>query len=368
MADTAPHTKPAYIVAEPGFSGHLLVFVKLLQDRAHAEQVPIKIVLSTQALTSVEFQTSGLVENDPEIIAADQHDVLPYAFALARRTKSRVAIPNADPFLLYIAKQRLSRDCPRVSALIMRDPRFEITSSPLVRRAKLAFKLLTAQALAASQGVRVFWLDLQGTDDSPLRRVAWDPAIIDVDDASMQGAALATEAAMDAHVHWVGIAGGISAHKRPHVVVDAVRIAATRCPGLGVALLGPIHADVSTVVDDALSRARSQGLPIRLLNRVMTNAEVNGAIAALDCLAMAYTTAAPNSTLVKASVLGTRIAAVGPLRILENVKTLGGYTSKYDDASGLAAAISEAVIHPGPADLAYPESDSLTGALLHLGK
>lgn len=96
----------------------------------------------------------------------------------------------------------------------------------------------------------------------------------------------------------------------------------------------------------------------------MTNYEMNVALAALDCIVLAYSTTAPNSTMAKASALGVKVVAAGPPSFRRFAKELTGYSGVPLRVSDIGVELLRAMESPQPHILRPPDTSGFTSPLL----
>ena len=92
---------------------------------------------------------------------------------------------------------------------------------------------------------------------------------------------------------------------------------------VGLAFIGPLTPEYKKLLPYMHVQAREGNIELRVLDRLLSNEEMNAAIVALDCVVMAYSTHAPNSTLGKAAALGVRLVGAGSSSIQSFVREMG---------------------------------------------
>lgn len=360
LAAAGPHV----VIAENGRSGHLLNFVALIADACDGAGLDCSILLRSDAEGSPELTTSGLARRSPQITYEPAPLDLRRMLDRARQLgATRLVVPNADPHLAQAATARVPGSL-EVSLLVMRAPWLDVSHGSARARARALAK--TGLVLRARQrGLRVATLALQGTQPSRLNPVpAWDPVTVDTPPTPEERETLAREIGLVPEVSWVGIAGGITPHKNPSMVVDAVRRASdAHDDRLGLALIGPFEKSIASDVRAAALELERDGIPIAVLDRRLSDREVNTALSLLACMTMAYSTSAPNSTLLKATLLGVPVAAAGNRHIRANAEAVG-QTSSVLETAALAEAITSALRKGAPHATVHAESDHLPQALI----
>jgi hypothetical protein len=336
-----------FLIVESGFTGHLLVFVRVLAMAALQNGSRVTLALRPAALSSDEFdlhlgELSGLVD----VVTWEGALTVPVLASLARKAAaSDIVVPHADPSVGRLLAGSLTLREFAVHLLIMRDPRWEIPA-PLPRRAKNAVKLAVITVLEKLPGVRVVWLREPGYVRRENHHAAIDPFIADGTAQEIAAAARDIRSSLQstAPVFWVGVTGAISRHKNIPLIVDAVCAAKERQPELqlGLAFIGPIGSDLGMELDEIVDRCASALVPLYVDDRKLSNFEMNGVVGALDAVVMAYSTHSPNSTLGKAWVLGTRVIAAGPRSIRRFVRSIGAGFESALTVTGLAKSLMAA--------------------------
>jgi hypothetical protein len=120
--------------------------------------------------------------------------------------------------------------------------------------------------------------------------------------------------------YWFGLAGVITARKNPGLVMDAVALLPEKA---GLLVAGVVEASARGEFAAGAARLAAAGIPLVHHDRTMSNAEMNAAIEAMDCVVVAYDTHAPPSTMGKSYVLGTDCILAGSEQLREHARYLG---------------------------------------------
>lgn len=167
----------------------------------------------------------------------------------------------------------------------------------------------------------------------------------------------------DAH-YWVGVLGAVTENKNLPLVVDAVaEVARIRPVGLVVA------GRVSPSLDDELARMQdvleAAGVPMILHNRLLSEVELDAAVAAIDCMALAYSHNGPSGTFGKALLSGTRVVAAGSPALRTDAAAAPALSTWVPlTVTDVARAVVEAMDAPAPTPMALPGEREFTTALL----
>lgn len=329
------------LVIEERSSGHLLVFVRLVVSQALANGDDVFLATGQSVPGTAEFAQNlagfGLQTTTfqgpltPRVIADLAGSVKP----------DLVVVPHGDEVACRLAITARTLRC-RTVLLIMRDPRWEYPA-PLVRRVKNSIKLVLLTAASHHRLVDLVWLrgfGYPGTD-----RHAIDPFIADgsLDEVMAAGRALREELFPDPEVFWFVVTGAITDRKNVRLIIQALAKAQRTAPRsrFGLALIGP-HRTSYPIDRDAILKMCGGAYPVLSQDRLLTNFEMNAVVASADAVVMAYDTHSPNSTMLKARVLGTRLVVAGPPSVRSFALEMGFTSVVRLDCEELAGALREA--------------------------
>lgn len=330
------------MIWEPDVSGHRLVYCAALLRRASELAIDARLLLPASASHDPQIGMHLAEFGDR---TRDCHS-LSAALNIAVQRKAPLIVPSGDDKLLYFLRHRIRVP---ITILIMNDPAWR----PNRLSPKHVTKDIVLRTLASRSKVRLLHL----CSNAPLSSVAAtsvpDPVFVHSPPHVIEegASALREEARMDDAVVWVGLVGGILAYKHPLEVAYAVRQLGGN---VGFAALGPQPANIQRILSKALGELRESGVPVAVVNRRLSNEEVNCAVASLDVLVCAYDTHAPNSTAAKSHYLGTRVVGAGSRSFVNNGRRFWTTTAPCISAESLADAISVALSHEAPALSAPP--------------
>ena len=138
---------------------------------------------------------------------------------------------------------------------------------------------------------------------------------------------------------WVVMAGSLSRRKNVDLVADSLAWLNSRGHRFGLLLVGPIAADLAASEQSLRARLPAD-LPVVFDSGVKTNEEITVALAAADVSVTAYSIHYPNSTMLKAVVVGTPAVVAGTAFMRERVANLPGV----ETADLVVAEIGDAVL------------------------
>lgn len=323
------------LIIEPGFSGHLLVFVRILIDYALEQGATVTVALGKGAQESMQFELHLEPYIDRVAFVETPVTLSPQASQqLINAVGADFAVvPHADRLATQFGLLKRPITVP-LSLLIMRDPRWE-TPTTLVRRLLVWFKLILIKRAERVSNLRVVWLREQkyvATDNS---LYAIDPFIADesIDKIYELSRELKVRLALSDETFWFGVTGHITSRKNVGKIVTALRNLRQLEPErqVGLALLGPISQSAKSEIDAAISECKGNSIPCVVYDQHISNLEMNVIVAAVDCIVMAYDSHSPNSTMVKCYALGTHLVVAAPPSVQAFARKLGfNYVSNLD--------------------------------------
>lgn len=318
---------PTIAVFEPGHSGHLFAFVRLLIEECARRGWEALLITTRSAVDSEEYgmhlgdiQAQFSVAFVPvEWKARDVHRVA------KANSVTRIVVPHGDVAIFPLAVANLMSNRIPITALIMRDPRWNSGSLSL-SRCKGFIKLAALRLVDCMVWCNIVWLR-ESTFAGPARyRYVRDPFIASGTMSQIRAMAhtrsLTIRAGDDRY--WLLVTGAISGRKNLRMILSALAIAGRSGREYGLWIFGPIKADAGISEDGVKRFAEEHGLHTIVENRHISNFEMNVAVAAVDAIVMAYSSHSPNSTMGKAAHLGTRAIVAGPPSVQRFARSIPG--------------------------------------------
>ncbi|WP_395728570.1 hypothetical protein [Nakamurella sp.] len=275
-----------------------------------------------------------------------------------------VVVPHGDELAARLGGA--VRSLPsRTVALIMRDPRWE-RPAPLRRRTKNMVKLALLFAAGRRRNVDVVWLRHYGY--SGPGRYAIDPFILDgtLDDVEAAGLAVRDNLLVGSNTFWFVVTGAITDRKNVRMIAGAISEVQRTSPErqFGLALIGP-HRTTYPIDRESVRAMSGFRCPVVSEDRLLSNFEMNAVVASADAVVMAYDTHSPNSTMLKARALGTRLVVAGPPSIRSFALDMGFTIVSCLTLENLAQAMRTVALSPAPASCpAVPDGVEFARALL----
>ncbi len=313
------------LIAEERHSGHLLQYVRILVERALHYGEHVHVALSAATLTTPEYQL-----HLSELASRISIHVLTAPLTPSRLLKladtigaDHIVVPHGDELAVRFARGPRVAKGRVVTLLIMRDPRWELPTTPSRTIRGLAKLSFTALSRLGSR-VRIVWLREPLHVAAKGESFAVDPFISYASEEQITAESALLRDTWPTAAHWFVITGGITPWKNLPLVLEAfARMDEEKRARCGLAVIGPIRHDSGVSSGSLRESAEAMGLTCVVDDRLLTNDEINVVVAAADTVIMAYSTHSPNSTLGKAYVLGTSIVAAGSRSIHRFVRNVG---------------------------------------------
>lgn len=356
-ARTAPRR---VLIHQWAFTGHRLKYVEILTAYAVAHEMTVTLVLGPGAVESREYLTY-LADLSNEVEALTLPDASLRNLIKASRVSSadQTLVPDGDALAVRLGLRGAWRGHGELTLLIMRDPH-RGTGVGLVLGLKAKLKAALIDRAARRPEVRVLYLDsaLMVATAAGGNRVS-DPITVASTDAT--STALRTDWGLDADRYWFAVVGAITARKNIPMIADALaRVTHPERAGLLVA--GLVEPDVRRDLETIAQGERSPGVHMVVVDRLLTDEELDSAISATDCVVVAHSNEGPSGILGKAACLGARVVAAGARNLERDVRVLGSAGCWVPlEVSELSRAFAHAMDSPRPASSIAASTEDFTG-------
>lgn len=308
------------LIIEPGANGHRLMYVREIAERAIStgrRPVWVTTEVAWQSQERRVFLNSLGEELDVEVVSDLR---LRAVERLARRVGAvRTVLPDGDRWLPKVVGHFGWRGPGDLRILVMR-PDAQPTPHWWDGRFRHRAKRSLMAAAGAFPSIRVFELRSPFWNGEDRFEVARDPVSISPNLPSRQEVLRRFD--LDAHTAWFAIFGVIGFRKNVRAVVEALCSAAPEETGL--LLAGRIDPEVLRDAAPMLERFKGLGGTVRVINRLLSEEELDGAVSAVDCLMIVQDTEAPSGLLGKAVCLGTRSIVAGAHSLAADCEQLAG--------------------------------------------
>lgn len=354
------------LIAEQDAGGHRLVYVRLLALDALSAGTSVTLALTERVLADERFRLHlAELADTVEVVPLVQHATLRVIQTLAKAAGASIAVvPDGLQYGLdLVAGRRLHRG-PQLRIVVMNDPRWRMESHEGLHLREHA-KLLLFKIAERRRSQDLFWLRSAG-HSSQNENVVSDPVVLDGTSEQIQldSKLFREQHGMSSDAFWFGVVGSLEKRKNIPMIARAChRLVSVAPQPVGLALLGPWAEDTAPP-EDEMAMATALGVKVVRHHVHMTNYEMNVALAALDCIVLAYSTTAPNSTMAKASALGVKVVAAGPPSFRRFAKELTGYSGVPLRVSDIGVELLRAMESPQPHILRPPDTSGFTSPLL----
>lgn len=334
------------LIIEERHSGHLLVFVRVIAERAIADGCRVELALGAGVIESEEHRLHLAALGLPTTsFSGPVTPVLTNSLAV-QAAADIVVVPHGDELGVRVGLSRIALE-RLVVLLVMRDPRWErpLSVGRLVRNLVKSAALVRA---AGRSNTTVVWLRHLGFRGR-VRHVV-DPFVPDGSLAEIQsaGQALRRDLGMSDDTFWFVVPGAITDRKNVPLIARCLsNVQQGQDRPIGLAVIGP-HRSTQPIDARSLQGAGGAAIPIVNCDRMLTNFEMNAAVAAADAVVMAYDTHSPNSTMVKALALGSRLVVAGPPAVRGFARDMGWELVGAVNPTTLERLLSRALGAPQP--------------------
>ncbi|HUS21495.1 MAG TPA: oligosaccharide flippase family protein [Aeromicrobium sp.] len=350
------------LLVELGGGGHRFHYVRLLAEQALDRGAQVTLLTRVDPVTRdhLEMHLGDLLDRI-EVVELDRpvwSDV--EQFSRSWRPDMTV-VPEADHYLVRLLARGGWRGPGQLSLLVMR-ARVPSVGTPIRSAFANVIKVLSVTTVLLLPRIRVRVLRGQ-----MWRTGGWWPSLNDPatllcspDDV----ARLRREWGLDSGRYWIGVLGAVTENKNlPLVAEVASSIAADRPIGLLVA--GRVSPSIQPSLPAFREQLTAAGAAVVIHDRLLTDLELDAAVAAVDCLALAYSHNGPSGTFGKALLAGTRIVAAGSPALRRDCDAAPGITSWVPlRVPDVTAAIRDAMDASAPEPVHVPGAKEFATALL----
>ena len=111
----------------------------------------------------------------------------------------------------------------------------------------------------------------------------------------------------------------------------------------GLLIAGKIDPVLRPEIESAAAASVDSGRPVVIIDRILSDVELDAAVAAVNCLMLAHSNEGPSGLLGKAACGGTRVIAAGAKSLksdIEELPELGDWTELNEESLGAAMQAS----------------------------
>jgi glycosyltransferase involved in cell wall biosynthesis len=162
---------------------------------------------------------------------------------------------------------------------------------------------------------------------------------------------------------WFGVVGKIGQRKNLPIVAAAV--AALDRANVALVVAGQIDEGILQEATPHLDRIREAGGRVEIIDRLLTESEMDQMIMELDCVVLAHSNDGPSGILGKAVAAGTRIVAAGASTLRADCRHIGAGAEWVTMTERLLSeALARAILKPRPQSSLLASPAEFTAGLL----
>lgn len=350
------------LIVEQNSTGHRLFYARLLVEAALGRGASVSLLLGPDSDETAEAIHLAALPTEVRVLREDVLTLEQIESLSQVEAVTRTVVPDGDRFALRLAKRRGWHGAGRVTVLVMREraqPRGAGISSRTVASLRSSLRTLAFKRVAAMPAVDLRVLKSAGWTGKARFVPAIDP--IRIMAGAGDGSRFRTRHGLGDDRYWFAVLGAISGRKNLDLVLDGLR-GVTAPYGLLVA--GRIDEDVAESVKDRLRELEQDGTAV-VIDRLLTDEELDAAVTAVDCVVLAHSNEGPSGLLGKAGAIGTRVVAAGADSLRRDLEALPGL-GEWDvlSSGALTSLLDRATLLPRPRGLLDVGSSRFTDALL----
>lgn len=335
---------------EGNADGHRLYYISLLVTVAIQAGKRVIIGTTEAAVTSPDWNVHlGRFGGTIETSILEEFSLKAIDRLARVRKVEHVVVPDGDAFAFALAKGQTWTALSTVTALVMRE-KGQPSNIPGVAFVKTVVKSILLQIANLRPNVQIRVLKSATWRGFSLLPVSRDPVSLTFQHDSSRRRLLPSTS------YWFGVVGSIGHRKNLPLVAES--IAAIDRPDVGLAVAGRIEQDALIQAKPHLEQILRNGGRVEILNRLLTDSEMDQIVAELDCVVLAHSNEGPSGILGKAVAAGTNIVAAGALTLRSDCQQIGAGAEwvrlKKDP---LTQALVRAIKKP------RPEPDALTSPI-----
>jgi len=312
-------TPPVLLIAERNGDGHRLYYVSLIAAAAARHGFRTVVALSPDVSDELIEVHLADVAKVAEIVRVEASTVVALQAMADRLGASIVIVPDGDHLALELGRGRPWRSPARLRLLVLRwDAQRKGRRVAPAARLKVFAKRCLLRLASRRSRVEVFVLR------SPLWRGRLGlPTVIDpvtvIASAEDTRRLIADWNLADDRV-WLGVLGAVSARKN----LDLIAAAMTAVPHrrLGLLVAGSVDTETAERLEDRRRELEATGHQVVVVNRLLRDAELDCAVAAVDVLMLAHSNDGPSGLLLKAHALGTTVIAAGAASLRDDLAAM----------------------------------------------
>jgi hypothetical protein len=357
---TAERSSGRILVVEPNPTGHRLVYVRLIVEHARALGRDVRVALGRDADRTPEYalHLAGL-DLGPTLTASSK-DLAELRALASSSHADLVVVPDGDAVALTLGRGGRWDSPATLSVLVMRGTA-QPSKRPMLNLPRRLARRALLLAASARPNVRVHVLATGWRPPRSLIPTAPDP--ISFSASSNDRLQLRERLGLNPDRYWFGVLGAIDERKNAEMVARAVLASPSRRQGFIVA--GPIRESVLRNLNALAPRFSAAGIELRLVDRVLSQHELDEFVLACDCVVIAYATEFPSGIFGKALLAGTRTITAGSRWLRADSRQVPDHAEWVPlDVKSLSGAMARALDSDRPEPYELPSPYAFVGKLL----
>ncbi|WP_214965590.1 hypothetical protein [Arthrobacter sp. ISL-48] len=315
-----PNDADTVLLTEPSISGHRLAYVRLLAEESLKRDHQVHIALPEGGRESAEFATHlGHLFGDIELSVLPKFNLKGVEAHSRLVNAERTVITDGDALALQLARAHKWNGSGRVSVLIMRE-HAQPDNSRIKMWMKNHAKQLIYSWVSSIKDVDLALLKSSLWTGRCHLRTATDPIQLSCTEADV--VRLRHEWNLGESEYWFAVLGAITPRKNVRLIAEC--LAAISSGGIGLLIAGKIDTDLRVEIDQSVAQLSAKGASIKIVDRLLTDIELDAAVLAVDCLVLAHSNEGPSGLLGKAASAATTVVSAGAISLRNDMVALGG--------------------------------------------
>lgn len=353
-------TSGRLLIVEPNPSGHRLHFVRLIIERAAGLGREFRVALAPGVESTDEYAVHLADLQLGPLLAASSSGLSGLEALAQDSSADLVIVPDGDRIALALGAGARWRSDAQLSVLVIRATA-QPAQIPVLNPIRKLVRRTLLVAASARPRVRVTTLRSSWRDPRSLTQTVGDPVSISVPPAERDR--FRTARGLDPDRYWFGVLGAVDARKNADTVARAVLEQPSRSVGLLVA--GKIHSSAMLELQELVPRFAQVGIELKLVDRLLTDAELDEFVVACDCLVLAHSNEGPSALFGKALLAGTRVLAAGARSLRADARAVPGHADWVPlDVISIAKGMGDARTAGRPQPRRLPGVEQFVDALI----
>ncbi|WP_148040145.1 glycosyltransferase family protein [Cryobacterium tepidiphilum] len=319
MGDT---TSTSLLIAENDVRGHRLYYVQILANAAlkRGSDVTIALRADQARLPEIELHL-GKVMSGVTMLYLDAINLDVLVEKSRELGSSLTVVPDGDGYVRSLVRQGRWRGSGSFSLLIMREGATR-TSSRLSRTLVSWVKHGLYFYLHQMRRVNVVILRSALWHGNSYFSIAKDPVTLKTSPAA--ASTIRSEWGLDDRRYWFAVLGAVTSRKNVALVAEA--LLSVRSKQIGLLIAGKCDRSVRDA-EELLQKLRSAGCTVIVQDRLLSDEDLDTAVAIVDCLVLAHSNEGPSGLFGKAAAAGTRVVCAGAKSLRRDTKAAGEMAS-----------------------------------------